>query len=41
MKILNSDELKIAETTLYAHLPKSIKVSTMFTLLYVTSKREL
>ncbi|KAL1262760.1 hypothetical protein QQF64_005499 [Cirrhinus molitorella] len=25
MKILNSDELKIAETTLYAHLPKSIK----------------
>ncbi|XP_050981134.1 glycine N-acyltransferase-like protein 3 [Labeo rohita] len=26
MKILNSDELKIAETTLYAHLPKSIKV---------------
>ncbi|XP_077092683.1 glycine N-acyltransferase-like protein 3 [Siphateles boraxobius] len=26
MKLLNSDELKIAETTLYAHLPKSIKV---------------
>ncbi|XP_043111022.1 glycine N-acyltransferase-like protein 3 [Puntigrus tetrazona] len=26
MKILHSDELKIAETTLYAHLPKSIKV---------------
>ncbi|XP_016388843.1 glycine N-acyltransferase-like protein 3 [Sinocyclocheilus rhinocerous] len=26
MKILNSDELKIAETTLYTHLPKSIKV---------------
>lgn len=26
MKFLNSDELKIAETTLYAHLPKSIKV---------------
>ncbi|XP_050981133.1 glycine N-acyltransferase-like protein 3 [Labeo rohita] len=26
MKILNSDELKIAETTLYAHLPKSTKV---------------
>ncbi|XP_052427922.1 glycine N-acyltransferase-like protein 3 [Carassius gibelio] len=26
MKILHSDELKIAETALYAHLPKSIKV---------------
>uniref|UniRef100_A0A671KRN3 Glycine N-acyltransferase-like protein n=1 Tax=Sinocyclocheilus anshuiensis TaxID=1608454 RepID=A0A671KRN3_9TELE len=26
MKMLNSDELKIAETTLYTHLPKSIKV---------------
>ncbi|XP_051946634.1 glycine N-acyltransferase-like protein 3 [Xyrauchen texanus] len=26
MKTLNSDELQIAETTLYAHLPKSLKV---------------
>lgn len=41
MKILHSDELQIAETTLYAHLPKSIKVSSSLRLFHVEGRNRV